>query len=342
MEIAVYLDVLFALNFLMDLVMVFLTALVVKTQISIGRISLAAGILAFYGTLIAIPRMHTWFSLAGRIAVSLGSVSAFCPKGKRCKGMLVFWLISVSLGGGVIALSMMHAPWQAMRAVLMNGSLYMETELGILMAGIGITYGLIWGFCRISVRNFGRERVLIPFRLTLDGQEICFTVLMDTGCELTVPGTGDAMLLLSKAHLKGLSPKESFSVTIDTATGEQTIPAFYPERLTCLNPQYCIQGIPAIGIAKTVFAKDGLYAGVCNPDMLWMKDGGEQDEEEKICLGEVLAETDKKAGDTRLKKGALHRRKRDLAAAPWQGGGSRTAEATGQSGKQACCTADPD
>ena len=82
MEIAVYVDVLFALNFLMDLVMVFLTALVVKTQISIRRITLAAGILALYGTLIAIPRMQMWFSLVGRIAVSLGSVCAFCPRGK--------------------------------------------------------------------------------------------------------------------------------------------------------------------------------------------------------------------------------------------------------------------
>lgn len=342
MEVTVYLDVLFALNFLMDLLMVFLAALVTKTRISILRLTLAAGMLALYGTLIVFPNLQSGYSLMGRLAVSLAGVWTVCPKGRRGKGLLVFWLISVSLGGGVFALSMLTGAGSAMQAMMVNGSLYLDVGMGVLGLGIAMTYGLIWGFCRVSVRNFSRERILIPFCLTINGRELCFTALVDTGCELTVPGTGDAMLLLSRKAMGEAVPKNTFAVPVATAAGGGWVEAFYPERLVCMDADWEIQGIPAIGISEEVFAADGLYTAVCNPAMIDRKNGGEKDGKEEGVIDKALAKACRVVRNPKTGTGALHRRKRNPTAASWQGGGSRASERAGQSGETARCTADVD
>ena len=342
MEVTVYLDVLFAVNFLMDLVMVFLAVLGTKSRISMWRLTLGAGLLALYGTLIVFPKLEGGFSLPGRIAVSLISVCLICPKGKRGKGFLLFWLISVTMGGGIFALSMMTEMGQDLRAMMLNGSLYLDISMEVLGAGIMMTYGLIWGFCRMSVRNFSKERILIPFCLTVQGKEISFTALLDTGCELTVPGTGDAMLLLSKKEIGESVIEKTFDVPISTASGTGCVKAFYPERLVCNNPDWKIQGIPAIGIVKEEFSADGLYTALCNPDMLDRKNGGEEDERKKDHMGKFLAKNCRVVKGWKNPTGVLHRRKRDASAATWQGGGSEASGTTGQSRKTTRCTADLD
>ena len=85
MEVTVYLDVLFAINFLMDLVMVFLALLASKSRVSMWRLTFAAGLLALYGTFIVFPKLEGGFSLTGRVAISLISVWIACSKGKEEK-----------------------------------------------------------------------------------------------------------------------------------------------------------------------------------------------------------------------------------------------------------------
>lgn len=347
MEVVIYADVLFALNFFMDLVMVFLTLLAVKLRISMIRLTAATSMLAFYGTLIVFPELHSCFSLLGRVGVSLLALKLLCPKGgnKRwLKAVLVFWLVTACLGGAVSALAMMTDLGRTLRAVMVNGSLYLDVNLGTLLWGIGATYGLIWGFCRLSVRNFSRKRILVPFRLTIEGREISFTALLDTGCELTVPVTGDAMLLLSRQVLEEATPKESFAVPIATAAGENTVKGFYPERLVCLDRRYEIQGIPAIGVTETAVSGDGLYMAVLNPDMLRERkeNGGRHHETGESYPYYFFTKVGRATGNPTRKAGPLHRRKRNTAAAPQPGGGSGTAGAVGSGGKPTECPANLD
>lgn len=347
MEVVIYADVLFALNFFMDLVMVFLTLLAVKLRISMVRLTAAAAILALYGTLIVFPELHSWFSLLGRIGVSLLALKLVCPRKEHkqwLKAVLVFWLVTACLGGAVSALTMMTDLGRTLGAVMVNGSLYLDVSLGTLLCGIGATYGLIWGFCRLSVRNFSRERILVPFCLTIEGREISFTALLDTGCELTVPVTGDAMLLLSRQVLEGAKPRESFAVPIATAAGENTVTGFYPERLVCLNRRYEIQGIPAIGVTETEVSGDGLYKAVLNPDMLRERkeNGGRHHETGESCPYHIFTKAGRAAGNLAPKASSLHRRKRNTAPAPQSGGGSRVAQAAGSRGKPAECPANLD
>lgn len=325
MEVIVYADVLFALNFLMDLVMVFLTRLVTKQPVSVCRLTVAALILAVYGTLVVFPNMELCFSLSGRVILSFLALRCLGRK-QWIKTVMVFWLISVALGGAVFGLTMQTAVGRTLRAVMVNGSLYLDVGIGELSLGILGAYALIWGFCRLAVRKFARERILIPFALTVGGKRLEVTALLDTGCELTVPGTGDAMMLISRKSLEGAYPAEVFRVPMQTAGGETSIWACYPETLTCQDANYEIVGIPAIGIVDEVFAEDNLYTAVLNPEML-TENGGENNETKKDCFYQALAEGGWLAAAP--SKSLLHRRKRKSSSAAQPGGGSGVASKTG-------------
>ncbi len=338
MEIVVYADVLFALNFFMDLVMVFLVKVVTKSPASVLRLTLASAVLGIYGTLMVAPNTEIWFSFLGRVIVSFLAIRIL-EKKQWLKTVAVFWLISVALGGMIVAITMETSFGKTLGAVMMNGSLYLNMGVSELLIGIAGVYILIWIFCRLSVRRFSKERVLIPFSLTIDSQTIELTALLDTGCELTVPVTGDAMMLISRNNLNGVLPKETFSVSIQTASGENTILACYPKELVCLDKRYEISGIPAIGIVDTVFAEDGLYTAVLNPDML-IENGGVNDAWEMGCAYQDMATTDRLAAQA--KRSILHRRKRKSSSAAQPGGGGKTAQRSGPSSKSADCPANFD
>lgn len=325
MEVVVYADVLFALNFLMDVIILFVALVVTKQSISMFRLSGAAVLLAVYGTVAVIPDMQWFFSMLGRVGVS--SVAIRClGKSQWLKTTVVFWLVSIALGGVVFMLSMQSEFGKTLRAVMINGSLYLDVGIEVLLAGIICVYGLIWGFCKMTVRKFARQRILLPFMLTVGGKSFKVTALLDTGCELTVPATGDAMILVSRSGMKDVRPKEPFQVPIRTAGGETVIQACYPETMTCLHPNYQIVGIPAIGFCESEFTKDGLYTAVLNPDMV-REIGGEKNETKKGGIHQIMSKNSCLV--QRGTRGILHRRQREFAASAKPGGGNGATSKTG-------------
>lgn len=338
MEVVVYADILFALNYLMDLWMVLLVTAAGKLRPSVGRMTICSAILALYGSLIVFPDIHIAFSLVGRIIVSLLAMRILAGQ-MWLKATLLFWTVSAAAGGAVFALTMQSEMGRVLQAVLMNGTLYLQAEPPLLLAGIAATHLLIWGFCKSSIRKFGRERVLIPFALTIEGEELEFTALLDTGCELTVPVLGDAMMVVDEKVLAGNLPKETFSVPVATAGGSGDLVAFYPQRLVCGDARYQIFGIPAIGISKESLSGDGLYQAVVNPDMLTdMNFGGERNgETEKPFTKDI-----RKIRFGTQKTGALHRRERNSAATFGKGRGNHAVELPEYAGCGAGSTTDLD
>jgi len=337
MEVTVYIDVLFALNFLMNLVLLFLTALAVRIPVSLARITASATLLAVYGVLVVFPELSPVFSFVGKVGITVPAILILCSKEQRrlqLKTLGVFWLISVAIGGIIFALSI---PKET--ALLVNGSLYLDLSLTTIMLGIGAVYLLILGFCRLSEQRCSQRRMLFPFCLTAGEKEIYFTALLDTGCELTVPVLGDAVMLIAKELLEQ-TPKETFGIPIQTATGQKEIPAFYPEKLVCLNHRCRIQGIPAIGITEKAFSKESQYQAVFNPAMLQV--GGKSDETSKNSVSNLVAKAAAAVRITKRQTGTLHRRKRDAATALEPSGGEPVARTTESSGAAASGAANLD
>lgn len=328
MEVTVYMDVLFALNFFMDLVMVFLTQLVCRDKISVLRLSIVTTVLAVYGTVSVLPQMQWCGSMLGRVAVSVLSMRIL-GKHNRIKRVLIFWLTGLGVGGAVFALVMYSDLGRTLQAVMIGTRLYLDLRFWHLLAGIGMMYLLITLFCRLSVRNFARKRVLLPFSLEVDGKSATVTALMDTGCEITVPWSGDAMMLVSERVFTE-RPQGGFRLPIQTASGSCEIEAWYPQRMVCRDSRYRIDGIPAVGIVAEEFSTDGLYQAVMNPDMV-REIGGEMNER-KAWLGGKNPKNRMELARA-FTASILYRRKRKSAAPAQQRGRRIVAEETGRTAR---------
>ena len=157
---------------------------------------------------------------------------------------------------------------QMLHAVSVNGSIYIPVSLGTLIPAILLAYTGLLVFRRITVRNFSRDRILVPFSLSVNGHSVSFTALLDTGCELTAPLSGEGVLLLSREVFWGISIPQTFDLTMHTAGGVSKIAAFYPEEIRCLSEEYQLAETPLIGICRQRFAADDLYQGVFHPKIL--------------------------------------------------------------------------
>lgn len=299
-----YIDVLFALNFLMNLVLLFMTAVAVRLRVSLLRITTASAFLALYGTLAVVPELNLLGSFMGKILSTSPAILLLCKgeKGKvRWKAWIVFWLVSVSVGGALFAICRASSS-----AIWVQGSLYLNLSFWTVLGGIGGVYGLILAFCRFCQQRHQNKKNILSFALWVGEQRILFDGLLDTGCSLTVPVLGDPILLLSKSVL-GDIPEGTFPVSVFTATGKCEIPVFYPKKLGCLTAGYQICPIPAIGITEEEFA-DGQFQAVFNPAMI--EKGGNKNE--KSHTG-VVAKISKMFQREKRRMGSLYRRKRYAA-----------------------------
>lgn len=271
MAVTVYADVLFAWNYLIDFILLIVTVRFSRAMTHPLRIVIAAALLALYGTLVFVPSLKMLYSVLGRIAVGMLAIYLLrLPGGLRglIKGIAIFFMTSFVCGGAVFALVMGSRLGQMLHAVSVNGSIYIPVSLGTLIPAIMLAYISLLVFRRITVRNFSRDRILVPFSLSVNGHTVSFTALLDTGCELTAPLSGEGVLLLSRELFWGISVPQTFDLTMHTAGGVSKIAAFYPEEIRCLSEEYELAEMPLIGICRQRFAADDLYQGVFHPKIL--------------------------------------------------------------------------
>ena len=315
MEIQIYADVLFALNFFMDLNILFITVLLGRIRLSILRISTAGFILALYGTAVFYPPIALGYSLPGRILISAGAVFLLEKHGRLirfAKVYSLFWIVSMVAGGIIAALAMKTVIGNNLRAVLVNGTLYLDIPPMLLAAGILFSYLLMILFKKICTRNFSREKILVRLSIFLADQCICLTGLIDTGCELTVPGSGDGVILIPQRLLEHGIPEDAVYISVGTVNGENTIPVFYPDKIVCHDPAYAIDKNAAVGIISREFAEDGLYQAVMNPEVLRENNiNGGRGHEEKMesVSGTAAGKDQKKMGKVFPRSGFLYWRK---------------------------------
>ncbi len=337
MELNLYADLLFATNFLMDLVILFLTMQLSRIEFRLGRLSIAAVLMALYGTVSFLPELSFFVSFLGRIVVGALAIWILSPRGGLfgfLKARMMLSLVSAGMGGVVYGLAVGTELGRNLKGIAVNGTVYFLLDMRLLLGGIFLSYLLLIWFRRSCVRNFSRDRILVPFTLRVGEERITLTALADTGCELTAPGTGEGVLLVSENLLKGVTPKESFWLPIHTAQGDDRIPAFYPDDIECLSQRYQLEEIPLVGIVSGRLSRDGLYSGILNPQILGEKNqgGGSYYENEVSTVLTTLARNITKVAKKSSQGGLLHRGQRKSPGTPWQGGRREASDPIGYSG----------
>lgn len=300
---SIYLDVIWVLNFFLDSMLLMLTKALAKEHISNWRIFFGAFIASLLVPISILMPQSFFTTLYGKCLYSIIIILAtfgFFSINRLMKLALLFYFISFSIGGGLVAVYF-----------LMNHS-FSIAETGILTfhSGLGdpiswlfviIGFPISWYFTKKRMDNHGNEKIrydqLYPVAITIKNQTFRTTGYVDSGNQLVDPITKRCVVICDEYFMKQWFSeeewnqlKESFSnfsiqnIPFNWQDMIQVIPfhgvsgnnsflyAIRPEKLSVLNNEKeIVTNHVLIGIQFGTLTKDGKYHCLLHPQMMKYK-----------------------------------------------------------------------
>lgn len=210
-KMIVFAEYVFLENFIMNYIILSLTARFGKASTRKLRLALASSIGALYAFVIFFPSLHFLFSALMKVACSmLIIILAFNPYRFKdfFKLLGIFYLITIVFGGAGFALFY----FTSFNGIISNGIFYISNiSLKNILISCGLGYILIqfcWGYIQ---KQFSKEKIYTKVKIQMDGSIVELTGLVDTGNSLTDPITRypvmivehEAILELLPEHLRG-------------------------------------------------------------------------------------------------------------------------------------------
>ena len=185
---AVYLDLVMILNFLVDFLLLLGTNRLSGFPAAPGRCALAAGLGGVYAAGCLLPGFRFLGNLLWRcVSLCLMALVAFGLRRDALKRGGIFLLLSLALGGMALCFSRQN------------------------FAALTLGAAGVWLLCRIAFGDGAVGREYVPVTLCYQGKTASFTALRDTGNTLRDPITGEPVLVVSGEigeKLTGLTAKQ--------------------------------------------------------------------------------------------------------------------------------------
>ena len=207
MKPIVYADVLFIVNFVINLTLLKITASFLKRNCSTLRLILASITGAVYAVCMFFPEIGFLYVFPFKIAISILMVKIISP---RCsalrlvKSCAVFFLVSFTFAGVLLALIYFTGFASGQTTVISNGIFYFNISLRSLAAATVISYAVIMianAFFRRS-KQLGIKKIII----ILNGNECEIAGLSDTGNLLCDPISQSPVIIAEKRYIQPLFP----------------------------------------------------------------------------------------------------------------------------------------
>lgn len=272
---AVYIDLLFLINFLFDASILFCTSLFLKRTISIPRLCITAAILALYSTIMFFPQIHLFYSLAGKILILLISVSLAFPVHNfiiHLKNTAVFFSINSIFGGVMYALIFATDFGTKVGAAVSNGEIYLNIRASTIFLSAIPAFSAALVISHIRKQNERLASRLSNIKIEFNGKTVSGKCFADTGCNLCEPLSGKAAVIISHNLAKKLLgynnsfPPDRFCILPYTTIGEKSgmLSGFHPNNIE-------IDGVAVnavLAIAKHQLCVNQQYDAIFNPDIL--------------------------------------------------------------------------
>lgn len=239
----IYADVLAAVNFGIDYLLLAATVRLAGLPFVRRRLVSGAVVGAIYAVFTILPlgafacSLPIW-ALSGFIMIRIACGN--CPKKQLAKLFLLFLLVSCGFAGCVTALYFMTGAclWQ-------NGVYYFDIPLPIVLSACALAYVLSGLLFEGEAKHGAIQDSVETVEVAAFGQRTKFRLLLDTGNDLTDPVSGKPVLILEKANAARLLPNELLFLTngedADAASLFHRVPYMYRKNF-CLIP-YCTVGV---------------------------------------------------------------------------------------------------
>ncbi len=202
---AIYIDVLFFVNFIINICLIASAGSVMKLNLKTMRITLSSAIGAVYSCLIFVGDFNALTSVGIRICfVTLIVLTAFgrCKIRQLIKRCLVFFALTVLLG--ILTLAVLYFSDIGIRlgGVVKNGIFYFNIPMSLMLVSCITAYVVICLLKRIFKKTVSRSYVRITIHHL--GKTVELKALIDTGNMLKDPFSGKKVLIAELGVLKPL------------------------------------------------------------------------------------------------------------------------------------------
>lgn len=209
----IYADILFIINFIINYLLLFVTAHIAALRISRLRLILSAAFGALYAVLSFVSAFYFFnflpiklFFAAVIILIAFGRVSF-------ARAYLTFFVCSFVFAGFCLLMSLI-APNTF--AALNGGAYYINLSLPVLITSTGVAYILL----RIVFsRRAGGKKEICNVTVKHGGAEVALRALVDTGNSLRAPVTNARVIISDYSSVRALLPQSAKEI-LDLCDGK--------------------------------------------------------------------------------------------------------------------------
>jgi len=216
----VYIDIIFLENLFMNCIILFATAIILKSQIKILRILISSTIGSTYAIIIYISKLQIYSNIFLKVALSAVMVYvAFNPSKFKSflKGIMIFYLTSFTFGGVTFALLYFVKP---QNISFQNGVLIWISPIKVIITGGVIGFIII----TISFKNIKgkltKKDMICDVKIIQKDKTKEIKAIIDTGNLLTDPITKVPVVIVEKDKLTDIFPTEILENTINFIEGK--------------------------------------------------------------------------------------------------------------------------
>lgn len=314
-----YLDLIWLLNFCIDYLLLWLTALFIRQPCQKWRLALAAGLGSSYILILFIPTLFNYYTFLTKciLSVLIVLVAFGFPSVERfIKSYFMFCFVSFVTGGGLLAVHyLVQSQHQIMQGMVATQSAGYGDPVSWLFVVIG--FPLLYWFSKRQWKGIEGVKIkadfLVDVDIFIDQKRITVTGLVDTGNQLYHPLSKKPVMIVEAKQLESLVPQSVLSIIhhIDQWGGVKNGTdinwlnrlSIMPYRgvgqkmglLCTLHPDqviirtktdtFCTNDV-LVGLSPSSLSRDGLFAAIVHPDLL------RESALEEMKFGEVVSSAD--------------------------------------------------
>lgn len=204
----IYIDVVLIENLIMNYIILFSTAIILKIKMKHIRLILGSLLGSIYSVIAYMSILEIYSSMILKIILSIIIVYiAFNPQNVKqmWKTILIFYLTSFVFGGAAFALIYIVKP----QDILMKNGLFLGTyPLKTIMLGAIIAFIVITTAFTIVKSKISKKDMYCDIEIKLNDKEIKTKAMIDTGNMLKEPITNTPVIVVEHTLLYDCIPKE--------------------------------------------------------------------------------------------------------------------------------------
>ena len=204
----IYIDIVLIENLIMNYIILFTTAVVLKIKVNHIRLILASLLGAGYSIIAYMGIIKVYSSIILKIILSVLIIYiAFNPQNikKMCKDLLLFYLVSFVFGGAAFALIYIIKP----QNILMKNGLFLGTyTIKTVMLGAVVAFCIIIGAFAFIKNKISKKDMFCDLEILINQKKIKTKAMIDTGNMLKEPITNVPVIVVEHILLYSCMPKE--------------------------------------------------------------------------------------------------------------------------------------